>query len=128
VSALTHPRKRPTPRMGKGAMIGARVTLETRKALEEEATRSGRSMSEVAEAWIHGGRLWEALQVRIFRGHVPLTPQELGVAAAAEAAADERRRANLESCAAKLADLAALFRRVDEVCARHIENTWGPTQ
>ena len=44
------------PRRGKGAALNARITLATRKALLEEADRSGRSMSEVAEAWLDAAR------------------------------------------------------------------------
>ena len=45
------------PKKGKGYTLTARITAETRQALEDEAERTGRSISQVAERWIEGGRL-----------------------------------------------------------------------
>ena len=53
-------RKRPTPRMGKGATINARVSKETRAALEARTTQTGRSISEVVEAWLEEARRGQA--------------------------------------------------------------------
>lgn len=45
------------PMQGKGFNFATRVTAETRAALEAEAQRTGRSMSQVAELWLERGRI-----------------------------------------------------------------------
>ena len=51
------------PKSGKGHVLTTRITAETRTALEEEVTKSGRSLSQVAELWIEqarrDARFWE---------------------------------------------------------------------
>jgi len=44
------------PKSGKGATLATRITLETREALDEEAARTGRSVSQVAEIWLDEAR------------------------------------------------------------------------
>jgi hypothetical protein len=52
---------RKPPMSGKGSIFGARVTAETRAALEAEAERTGRSKSQVGEIWLEQGRALSAL-------------------------------------------------------------------
>jgi hypothetical protein len=40
------------PKSGKGATLATRITVETRAAIEQEAERTGRSISQVAELWL----------------------------------------------------------------------------
>ena len=58
MSEATKTRGRPAqgPKSGKGAVLTTRITAETRAALEAEAERTGRSISQVAEIWIERGR------------------------------------------------------------------------
>jgi hypothetical protein len=44
------------PKSGKGATLATRITAETRAAIEAEAERTGRSISQVAELWIEEAR------------------------------------------------------------------------
>lgn len=55
------PGSRKPPMSGKGSIFGARITAETRAALEAEAGRTGRSKSQVAEIWMEQGRSINAL-------------------------------------------------------------------
>lgn len=48
-----NPRK---PKGGKGSQLSANITEELRAALEAEAERTGRSLSQVAELWMELGR------------------------------------------------------------------------
>ena len=44
------------PKSGKGHVLTTRITAETRAALEAEAERTGRSISQVAEIWLDDAR------------------------------------------------------------------------
>lgn len=44
------------PKSGKGSVLQARITEETRQALEAEAARTGRSLSQAAEVWLDDAR------------------------------------------------------------------------
>ncbi len=44
------------PKSGKGATLATRITAETREAIEAEAVRTGRSISQVAEMWLEEAR------------------------------------------------------------------------
>lgn len=65
--AIGRPRQSGTvgPRGGKGFTMTARITAETRAALEAEAERTGRSIGQVAELWIEKGRFWAALEKKV---------------------------------------------------------------
>lgn len=63
-------RRRPSE--AKKHTLAARITQETRDALEREAERTGRSMSQVAEAWIEKGRFLQAYERAVLeRGDRP---------------------------------------------------------
>jgi hypothetical protein len=53
--------ERRAPKAGKGHTLNARITAETRSALEAEASRSGRSLSQVAEVWLEQARFLSEL-------------------------------------------------------------------
>jgi hypothetical protein len=44
------------PKAGKGATLATRITAETREALDDEARRTGRSLSQVVETWLDRAR------------------------------------------------------------------------
>lgn len=44
------------PKGGKGYQLGARITQELREALDAEASRTGRSLSQVVELWLEDAR------------------------------------------------------------------------
>lgn len=56
------------PKSGKGHTLTTRITAETREALEAEAERTGRSISQVAEIWIEDGRKGALAQVEALGG------------------------------------------------------------
>ena len=58
MSETIKPRGRPAmgPKSGKGAVLTTRITAETRAALEAEAERTGRSISQVTEIWLEEAR------------------------------------------------------------------------
>jgi hypothetical protein len=59
------------PKGGKGSVFTTRITYETRKALEDEAERTGRTIGDVAERWLERGRETSGQDA------VPLTHPEL---------------------------------------------------
>lgn len=67
-----NPRGRPPlpPEQGKRASYATRTTPQMRAALEAEAARTGRSVSEVAERWLEQGRTVDRL-MRLFSGRNP---------------------------------------------------------
>lgn len=57
------------PKSGKGATLATRITAETRQALDEEASRTGRSISQVVEIWLDEARRGRAQLHELLRGH-----------------------------------------------------------
>lgn len=56
------------PIRGKSANLATRITPETREALEREAVRSGRSLSQVAELWLELARQGKASEEAMLGG------------------------------------------------------------
>lgn len=56
------------PKSGKGATMATRITAETRAALEAEAERTGRSLSQVAEMWLEEARQGRATVEQMLGG------------------------------------------------------------
>lgn len=87
------------PKSGKGATLATRITAETRQAIEAEAERTGRSISQVVELWLEDARKGHADFLQRFGGH----PQ---IANAAEKIAEIARTIKGAEQDPELADVA----------------------
>lgn len=92
------------PKSGKGATLATRITAATRAALDEEAGRSGRSVSQVAEIWLDEARNGRAALKDLVGGYdmVPVF-EKLGMIASAVKVAvpdPQARRVALQSALA----------------------------